>query len=153
MKDRSGAAHRNSPTRDQWKNIAERANKMRAETCPLGDTAVLGDTEGMVGGEMLGQSGRREWKHEWQVRKWRDFTSLAENGKEKREQPLEGDVRIRKMVGITFQRVHWCAPCHPHLLSTQWISPYNLRDFPLSWPTQLDRNHTPPWDRGQYETR
>ena len=42
---------------------------MRAETCPLGDTAVLGDTEGMVGGEMLGQSGRREWKHEWQVRK------------------------------------------------------------------------------------
>lgn len=73
--------------------------------------------------------------------------SLTENGEEKRERLLEGDVQMREMVWIVFQRVHWCAPCHSHLLCTQWISPHTLGDLAWFQPTQLDKTHTLLWDK------
>lgn len=47
MKERSGAANRRSPTSKHWKNVAEMAGKLRAETPPLGNTEGPGDRRGL----------------------------------------------------------------------------------------------------------
>ena len=59
MKERSGAANRRSPTSKHWKNVAEMAGKLRAETPPLGNTEGPGDRRGVwVERSAGGQKGR-----------------------------------------------------------------------------------------------